>query len=290
MRVRTQRPPPVKDDKILTDNNALMIVALARAARLFGTTAYCTIAEKTFSLLLSQVVQHDHVFHRVRDGHVSTKGFLNDYAYLIWALIELYQTTFNATYLAHAQRLCDAMITRFYDTVHDGFTIMDGTTDLPVTYRDVYGTVTLSGNAVAALDLLFLGKLTGRTDYLDISDRVIAALSPTIHKTPHAFVDMLLVLDVARRGTEVVVVGDIQASDTKIMIEALHKVSNTCLLIIHRPPDETLVWTGFNHAIQRMSQLEGKATAYVCHGTACLPPTTDIKSMMSLIHEKPTKR
>src|SRR5699024_9414399 len=147
---REKRVYPHVDDKILTSWNAMMIAALAKAGQIFGNEAYTEMAEKALQFIEQNLLKNDRLMARFRDGETKYKGYLDDYAFLIWAYIELYQATFSLSYLQKAKVLVDDMLDLFWDEQHGGFYLSgkDGE-QLIAQDKEIYDGALPSGNSVA---------------------------------------------------------------------------------------------------------------------------------------------
>ena len=133
------------------------------------------------------------LLHRFRDGEVSIQGNLDDYAFIIWGLIELYELTFDSPYLRHALSFTDLLITHFWDAEQGGFffTPDDGET-LIVRQKEIYDGAIPSGNSVSMLNLLRLGRMTGRVDLEEKGARIAKAFSRKVEAFPPAFTQLLV--------------------------------------------------------------------------------------------------
>ena len=121
---REKRVRPYKDDKILTDWNGLMIAALAKAGSIFDNNKYIAAAEDSFSFIEKYLMNKDgKLLHRYREGDSSITGNLDDYAFMIWGLIELYEATFKASYILKAVELINTVLKHFWDESNGGFFI-----------------------------------------------------------------------------------------------------------------------------------------------------------------------
>ncbi len=165
-KAREKRVHPYKDDKILTAWNGLMIAALAVGARVLDNKEYAEAAEKAVAFIKSKLVREDgRLLARYREGDAAYSGYLDDYAFLIWGLIELYEATFKAEYLKFALALNKDMLKYFYDEDNGGLFLYGSDSEkLIVRPKDVYDGATPSGNSVAAVNFLRLGRLTGEPD------------------------------------------------------------------------------------------------------------------------------
>lgn len=285
--VREKRIHPYKDDKVLTDWNGLMIAAFARGARVLGEPEYAEAAKRAVEFIMKHLRKEDgRLLHRFREGEAKIEGLVDDYAFLIWGLIELYQATFEAHYLRTALDLNDELLKHFWDKDRGGFffTPDDGEV-LIVRKKEVYDGAVPSGNAVAAYNLLRLARFTADPELEKKASETILAFSGQIHQFPSGYTQFLVAADFALGPAyEVVVVGKPGAKDTSEMLKALTGDYFPNKVTLFRPSGEKspgiLDVAGF---VREHASINGKATAYVCVATACLKPTTDIKEMLSMI-------
>ncbi len=156
-----------KDDKLLTSWNSLMIVAFAKAYKALEEEKYLLAAERAAAFLSETLTGKNGKLHiSYRDGSASGTGNLDDYAFFIWALLELYETTMDLTYLEKARALCGMMQTCFWDEEGNGFYLTDKDSEQLI-YRpkETYDGAIPSGNSAAGYVLIKLSKLTGMEEY-----------------------------------------------------------------------------------------------------------------------------
>ncbi len=284
---REKRIHPAKDDKIITDWNGLMIAALARGAAVFDEPAYARAALRGADFILSRMRDPGgRLYHRYRDGEVRIAAFLDDYAFLTWGLIELYETTFEVSYLRAAMDITSDMIKHFRDEENGGFYFTaDDAEEVIVRKKEFYDGAVPSGNSVAMLNLLRLGRMAA-SEYLENEAlRIQKAFSKIILRAPSAYTQLLSALDFALGPpTEVVIAGGRHDEDTKAMVRALRKEFIPNKVVIFRPAQEE------SPEILRIAEYaryltgeEGRATAYVCSDYSCKQPTTDPKKLMNLL-------
>jgi len=285
--VREKRIHPHKDDKILTDWNGLMIAALAKAARAFDNTDYAQAARQAVDFLLSIMRPSGHdVLHRFRDGDAGIPGNCDDYAFLIWGLLELYESTFEVRYLEEALSLNDALYEKFWDSKSGGFYFSPaGSDDLIIRQKEIYDGAVPSGNSVAMLNMLRLGRITGNQEFEARAARIGRAFHQQVSDMPSVYTMLLSALDFAV-GTshEVVVVGDPGAADTQEMLRTLRREYLPNTVILFRSSGSgagelanIAEFTSDHHSI------DGRATVYVCRNYSCQLPTTDIQKMLELL-------
>jgi len=285
--IREKRVHPHLDDKILTDWNGLMIAALARGARILNEPAYREAAGRGVDFVLNNLCDPDgRLLHRYREGESKIMAHLDDYAFFVWGLIELYEATFESRYLKRALELNETMLEHFWDERVGGFffTPNDGE-DLIVRKKEFYDGAIPSGNAVALLNLLRLARFTGRTDLERKASKIDNAFSDQIRQSPANFTQFLSALDFGVGPSyEVGIVGPAGAKDTVDMIHALntHYIPNKVVLFRTSDQDSTEIDT-LSPFIKSQVSLNGQATAYVCLNHACRKPTTSIKEMMDML-------
>ena len=284
---RQRRVHPHKDDKILTDWNGLMVAALAKAARVLEEPRYAIAARSAVSFVLNTMLAPDgRLLHRYRDGEAALPAHLDDYVFLIHGLLELYSTTFEVGYLARALGLNKYLMEHFWDEESGGFyfTADDGE-ELLLRQKQAYDGALPSGNSVAMLNLLRLGRITADPDFEEKAARIGRAFFESVRQSPAAHTQLLVAVDFAVGPSyEVVIAGDSRASDTREMLEAIHRrfIPNKVVVFLptERGSQEVKRLAPFT---REQSSIDGKATAYVCVNHYCKLPTTDIDTMLSLL-------
>jgi len=283
--VRKKRIPPSKDDKILTDWNGLMVVALAKSGAAFDNPAYIQAAEKCMAFLLSRLKQPDgHLSHRFRDGGAGILAHVDDYAFIIWALIELYESTFRANYLNNAIAFNAFLLQHFWDPDQGAFFFSSEQGEKLIhRSKEFYDGAIPSGNSVACLNLLRLARITGKTELETKAHEIKKALPGHFEKTPTGFTMLLCAVDfLLGPSHEVILSGNLGAPDMTEMIRALQTrfIPNHILLVNpQNEPQEAL-----SQSVPFLAEYKSKnqkATAYVCSNYACQEPTTEVSKMIS---------
>ena len=276
-KLREQRVHPGKDDKVLTDWNGLMIAALARASSVFGGQRYLRAAVKASRFILKSLRDESGLlYHRYAKGERAVGGFLDDYAFLVWGLIEVYEASFKDEYLQAALELTERMISRFWDPTNGGFYFTAENAEDPLPRRkEVYDGAVPSGNSVAMLNLQRLARLTGDSAFEELASKLGKAFSGEVRRAPAAHTFMLLGVDFAVGPTfNVILVGDPHEAGTLSMLKALRGNYLPSMVISLRHPDKA----GLGYEM-----VEGKATAYVCRDRTCMPPTNSVEKMRELL-------
>ena len=285
---REKRIHPGKDDKVLVDWNGLMIAALARAARVFDDPAYAKAARRAAAFLLRTMRQKDgRLLHRYRNGDAAIPGALDDYAFLIWSLLELYETTFDVDHLKTALALNEQCLAHFWDKEHGAFFFApDDGEALIVRQKEAYDSAIPSGNSVMMMNLLWLARLTGQADLEKKADELGSFFARTVFQQPSGFTAMLMGLDFGLGPSfEVVVAGDPEAADTQAMLTALRApyVPNKVVLLRPDQDEQTPAIAEVAPFTEAQHSRDGAATAYVCRHFQCEQPTTDIAQMLVLL-------
>ncbi|MFQ5568911.1 MAG: thioredoxin domain-containing protein [Rhodothermales bacterium] len=285
---REQRIHPGKDDKILVDWNGLMIACLARAARAFDDASFADAAQQAARFILSTMRRKDgRLLHRYRDGDAAIPGTLDDYAFLTWGLLELYETTFDTTFLTNAIELTEHGLAHFWDNDHGAFFISpDDGEALIVRWKEAYDSAVPSGNSVMMMNLLRLSRMTGRVEWEEKAEKVGRFFAEAVRQHPAGFTALLTALDFGIGPSfEVVIAGDPAADDTQAMLRGLRSTYVPHKVVLFRPTREetqelarVAPFTAAQHA------LDGAATAYVCRHFRCEQPTTDIEQMIALLN------
>jgi len=291
--IRRRRQAPLKDDKILTDWNGLMIAALAVGARALGDDGYAAAARKAVTFIQSQLVDgNGRLLHRYRDGQAGIAGQAGDYAFLIMGLIELYRSTFRTDLLEWALELQARMDADFWDADQGGYFLTAATeTELPVRPKEIYDGALPSANSVALSNLLLLSRLTGNVRWEERAHTLTQAFAVPVARQPAVFTHFLNGLDMAwRPGQEVVVTGGPTASDTLVMVRAL-QTSFAPHLVTHLKSNQNATHLSRLAAFTAdLPSVDGPATAHICSGFNCKNSTTDVTVVLKQLIQKPGKQ
>jgi hypothetical protein len=286
---REKRIHPRRDDKILTDWNGLMIMALAKAAQAFHEPAYADAAERAATFILKHMYTPDGgLLHRYRDGDASLPAHVDDYGFFISALIELYETVFDIRYLETALELNRDFIRHFWDSDRGGFYFTaDDSEEILVRQKEIYDAAVPSGNSLAMLNLLRLGRMTGDPDLEEKAVKTGCAFANTVSEYPAAYTQLMVAVDFATGPPcEVVIAGDSRGEDTKTMLQTLMSefLPNKVVLLRHaeqQSPEIDRI-SGFTESY---GSPDGKARAYICRDRKCQLPTSDIAKMLEMLND-----
>ena len=286
---RKKRIHPLKDDKILTDWNGLMIAAYAKAGVVFNSDDYTQQAEKSAQFILKNLTDNNgRLLKRYRDGNAGVDAHLDDYAFFIWGLLELYEATFNVTYLSEAIQLSNIMVDEFWDVTNGGFFLGGEKSEkLIVRAKTGYDGAMPSGNSVAAMNCSKLNRITGETKWAEISDKIFITFSNEIQQTPSGYASMVnAFLFNTDNPKEIVIVGSGKDSDT---ISAIEKIKSEYV------PNKVIIFKDTDDELNKLSPLakwtvtqetiDEKTTYYICQDFACKIPTTDLNLALKFINE-----
>jgi len=287
---REKRIRPHKDDKILTDWNGLMIAAFAKAGYILNDPKYIQIAKKAVNFILNHIKNSDgRLLHRYREGGADIPAFLDDYAFLIWGLINLYEATFETLYLKKAIELTEEQLKLFWDFSIGGFFFTAEDAELLLTrQKETYDGAIPSGNSVAMLNLLRLAQLTGVDNYEKKADQLGRVFAENVRANPVAHSLMMVAVDYAVGPTySLVIAGDTGNDDTNSMLDEIRKQFLPNKSLIFRPTEKlNPEIDNFSNFVQFFDKYEGKATAFVCINKTCKAPTNDINIAIKYLSSK----
>lgn len=287
--VREKRIHPYKDDKILTDWNGLMIAAMAHASQALQDPQYAEAAKKSANFILQKMKRDDgSLLHRYREGEAGLPAHVDDYAFFIWGLLELYEATFDPAWLKSAIELNQYLIAHYWDNQRGGFYFTsDKGEELITRTKEIYDGAVPSGNSVAMSNLLRLGRITANTDFEKKAAQIAKTFSESVRMAPSAHTMLMQALDFAIGPSyEIVIAGNPEADDTKKMIQALGQHFLPNKIVLMRPLDsENPEISSIAEFTKYQKAVNDKATAYVCVKYACKNPTTDPARMLELLQQ-----
>jgi uncharacterized protein YyaL (SSP411 family) len=285
--VRSKRVRPHLDDKVLTDWNGLMIGALARSGRVCRIPEHVKRAVRAAEFIAETMSGPDgSLKHRFRGGDAGVDGMLDDYAYLTWGLLELYEATFDERYLERAIAHTRFMIGHFHDAQEGGFYMTRHDAEpLVARPREIYDGAIPSGNSVSALNLVRLSRFTGEMDYESRTRDIAEAFGAQVTRAPMAHCGLMLALDfLAGPSFEVVLSGRRGENDLETLSSTLETVYNPNRVVLLRPADAPQAIARIApYTRDQVPLADGRATAYVCRRFSCELPTADPAKMLALL-------
>jgi len=275
---REQRIRPGRDEKILVSWNALMIRGMARAARVFGREDWLLSARRAVQFIQERMFDGKRLLATCKDGRAHLNAYLDDYAFLILALLETMQAEFRIAEIDFARALSEALLARFEDARDGGFYFVSHDHE-PLILRPKPGhdNATPSGNAVAALALLRMGYLLGESRYLESAERALHLFAPQMARRPGGFATMSMALGEALVPTRTVILrgtADLldqwcralsDSLDGGTLLLALDTAMQGLPLVLDKP--------GARNAVN----------AFVCQGVSCLEPVQDVAELQGLL-------
>ena len=284
--MRKTRVHPLKDDKVLTDWNGLMIAALAQGARVLGRRDYAEAAERAARFVLDTLLKSDgRLFHRFREGERAVSGQAGDYAFFIYGLLHLYRSPFDIAWAEQAAALQEVMLKELWDDTSGGFFLIGAENrELPVRPKEIYDGAIPSANSVALMNLLWLSRLTGNTEWADKADQMVRAFAGTIGRQPSAFTFFLCGLDFALRpGQDIVIAGESDSPDAERLLSALNLRFTPNQVAQLKSTENASQLSRFAGYTDGLQVVEGKTAAHLCVGSACKESVTDVQGMLDRI-------
>ena len=287
--VRLRRPRPHLDDKVLVDWNGLMISSLALGAQVLEEPRYAQAARHAADFILERLVlKEGRLLHRYRDGEAAIPAHLEDYAFFIHGLVDLYQAVFEPRYLAEAKRLTEEMIRLFWDQQRGGFFLTGSDAEqLLVRQKEIYDGAIPSGNSVAALDLLRVGRLTAQPKWEEKGRQLFRNFGTQVNQHPSAYPFLLIAFDFALGpSNEIVIAGSPTAAETGRMIQEIFRpfVPNKVVLL-HPPAEAGRSIEELAPFVRGQGMQEGKPTAYLCRNYTCQRPTHRLEDLRQILQE-----
>jgi uncharacterized protein YyaL (SSP411 family) len=287
---REKRVHPLKDDKIITSWNGLMVAALAKGYKALGDELHIDTAKHAASFILEKLRKPDgQLFRRYRQGDVAYPGYLDDYSFLVWGLIELYEATFNISYLEEAVEINQVMIDLFWDEAGGGFYFTGKENEvLILRSKEIYDGALPSGNSVAALNLMRLGRMTGNIELEKKANKLTRAFSRGIATYPVGYSQFLSVLDfMVGPSFEIVIAGDPALEATMAMIAVVQNMFLPNKVLLLRPEgEESKRLSSLAPFVELLRPIDQQPTVYVCEQYACKSPITDVSNLKLAINVK----
>ncbi len=275
---RAKRIWPGRDEKILVSWNALMIKGMARAARVFNEPAWLASAQGALDFIRRVLWRDGRLLATYKDGKAHLNAYLDDYAFLLDALLALMQTEFRAEDLKFAQALADRLLDQFEDREHGGFFFVSHDHEKLIhRAKPGHDNATPSGNGIAAFTLQRLGHLIGEPRYIEAAERALRLYYPALARQPSAFVSLLTALEEALAPPRIVVL----RGDAQMLAEwqrALAARYRPHTLMVALPND----LKDLPPALAKPAAPAG-VNAWVCQGVSCLPPLSDLGTIARLL-------
>ncbi len=283
---REKRPRPHLDDKIITAWNGLMITAFARAAQVFDEPEYLKAAQGSARFIRENLWKNGALIRNYRDGASEIAGFADDYAYLVQALLDLYETDFNVAHLQWAVELQAKMDALFYDVDNGGyFSVVKDDPNILLRLKEDYDGAEPTPSSVAAQNLLRLAQITGNQELREKAMKTIRAFSQSLAKAPSAMPEMLCAVDASlAKPRQIVLAGAPSAEGTRKLLREVHEhfLPNKLLILADGGPGQQ--WLGEKlEFVRSVGPINHQPAAYVCEDFVCQLPTNDPAKLKELL-------
>jgi uncharacterized protein YyaL (SSP411 family) len=284
---REERVHPLKDDKIITSWNGLMIAALAKGFQALQDSDYSRAASRAADFFLNTLrTPSGGIYRRYRQGDVAIPGFLEDYAFFVWGLIELYEATFEVPYLEEALLLHRVMMDLFWDQEKGGFYFTGRENEEIITRpKELYDGATPSGNSVAVLNLWRLARMTGNGDWEKKADQMIRVFSSRVADAPMAYTQFLNFLDFALGPSQEIVVAEgPDKEESREMRAVIQQRFQPNRILLFRPEgDAGQKLSALCPFVAGMRPIDRKTTVFICEDYACKSPVTDPDALPAVL-------
>jgi uncharacterized protein YyaL (SSP411 family) len=282
---RRFRPQPTVDKKIVTDWNGLMIAALARSARNLMDSRYENAAVNAAeSLLESMVYNSDQLLHTSTDPML--QGFLDDYSFFVWGLLELYLTTYNTDWLDYAVRYNSVVLRDFYDDKSGALHFTSSYHESLITRSvAIHDNAYPSGVSVTLQNQFLLYLITGNVHYEKCALQIVSTIGQNVSESAGYCTNTLAQAHFWLRGAQrVVIAGDPDLQDTKEMVYSLQKayIPDTVVILKHGTKNEHLQWWN------EYTENGAGPMVYICDNEKCLHPLMNNVDMMNVVNRKNT--
>ena len=276
-----------KDDKILTSWNGLMIAALSKAYKVLEDEKYLEYAKKAVDFIYNNLVDSKgRLFARYREKESKHKAILDDYAFLTYGLIELYESSYETLYLKKAIDLTEAMIDLFFDEKNAGFFLYRKDSEkLIARPKELFDGAIPSGNSVAAYNLIRLARITGKSLFEEISKDVLDYIAGSIisEEINHSF--FLIASSFALNKTKELICVIKDESEKEKIKDTLSDMQAFNLTVIIKNEENSSELEELIPSTKDYTLKDNKATYYLCEGNSCFPPTNNLNEILAKFHK-----
>jgi uncharacterized protein YyaL (SSP411 family) len=288
LEIRSKRPRPHLDDKIITAWNGLMISAFARAAQVLGDPTYLQSATRAAEFVRQNLYQPNsgRLWRSYRGGASSAGGFAEDYAFTIQGLLDLYQASFDFRWLQMAERLQATQDELFWDDRNGGYfssTGQDAT--VLIRMKEDNDNAEPAPSSIAALNLLRLAQVRDSKTIRDRAEKTISAFAGPLNHFPSAMPQMLVALDFSlRKPKQIIIAGAKDGMDTRDLLDEVrrHYLPNSVVLLADGSDGQNYLAEKLEE-IKTMAPVGGKAAAYVCENFTCKAPVTTVEELRKIL-------
>ncbi len=289
---REQRERPFRDDKILTGWNALMVVALAKAARILNKEEYGQRAQRCLDFIYGRLVRQDgRLMARYRDGSADYPAYLDDYAYLLWALMEMYETVFQPEYLTKAQHAAAEIQRLFTDRENGGFFFSAIDHESLISRpKELYDSCMPSGNSVALLYMVKLAQFTDDQELLTTMNSMLRAFAGEVEKHPRFYPGFLLALEQYQSPlSQIVIAGQMNENATREMVAAVNRYFLPTVVKMVNDPGISQKTKAVLPHLTNYKPVNGHPAAYICENYTCQAPFLNVADFMRAMEKMQKK-
>jgi uncharacterized protein YyaL (SSP411 family) len=286
--IRSKRPRPHLDDKVISAWNGLMISAHARAAQVLGDSRSLESATRAARFVREKLYDENSklLYRSYRNGRSDIEGFADDYAFVIQGLLDLYQASFDVEWLKFAVELQQTQDRLFFDGKTGGYFSTSGKDkNVVLRMKDDNDSAEPAASSVAALNLLRLAQFRADAALEKRARRTIDSFAPTLSHFASAMPQMLVALDFSlTKPRQIVIAGKIADPAARALINEVrrHFLPNAVVMLVDGGEGQKYLGEK-NEAIRAMSIVNGKPAAYVCENFTCKAPVTDAKVLHDLL-------
>jgi len=279
---RGKRARPGRDEKVLTSWNGLMIPSFVDGFRMTGSEEYLKGAAGAAHFILQEMRKDGHLMRVFNKGKARVKGYSEDYAFFIRALVDLYEATFEMGWLKEADDLNRKMIHQFWDERNGGFFFTGKENESLISRsKNPYDNAIPSANSIAVSNLIRLGHLTGEESLKQKAEQILHLFHGFLEQHPSGFAQMLSGLSFFLDPQEIGIIGAKNDPRTKSMLREISHAYLPNKILSLRDPQEPIEGNWFPFLRDKGNQ--EVPTAFVCKGFTCLPPVRNEKELKKLL-------
>ena len=290
-KVRTRRPRPFLDDKIITAANGLMISAMAKGYQVVREERYLRAAEKAASLIHRKLYdpQSRLLKRRYRAGSVAVDGLIDDYTFFSQGLLDLYETSLDGRWLMLAIELTQTQIRLFWDPKEGGFYNTDGKDpSILIRIKEDYDGAEPSPNSIGVLNLLRLSQMNDNKVWREMAEKSIRVFERRLLQSPQGMPQMMVAVDFRLdKPMQILIAGDRASADTQALVGEVHKrfIPNKIMVLADGGKAQQQLAEGLD-ILKSLRRIDGKATAYICQNYVCNLPSNEAAVVARLLQEK----
>jgi hypothetical protein len=286
--VRDQRPRPSRDDKVITAWNGLMISAFARGARVLNEPRYLEAAARAAGFVQKKLYRETDgtLLRTYREGESKIDGFMDDYAFFIQGLIDLYEASFDVRWLEFSDTLQNHQNALFWDKkVGAYFTTSGKDPNLFLRSKGDFDGAEPNPNSISALNLVRLSWFFDKKDWRRMAEQTINVFQAELSRSPSSLPQMLVALDAAASSPrQVVIAGKPNAADTSAILREVNgRFQPNAVLILADGGSGQAFFTQKIEFFKDVHPIDNKATAYICQNFVCQLPTNDLAVISRLL-------